>query len=295
MGKPQSNVGGAKKAAAKKPSKPAKADDTDLAAPEVVGSQHDYERFLAEARAQGEREVRPFRIDPSLAYHNVQRGVEAVLVLEARIRKELPSVDIEQLRTLPNLALGLCFAASQVDRGGGTSKQLAEPLRKTYSLRETMLASAVALGLAGTLPKREVEKIQEGRGSLDAAQDCVDLAALFKKHAAAARGKTPVTAAQVTEAAKLGTELIKVLRPASAKRDRAPTGALKEAIDVRNRFATLVTVRHELLQRVGHWLWGDLVATHVPALQARIAAKRKPTKAPTAKKKPDQGAQSEPE
>lgn len=263
-----------KKAAAKKSPRPAD-NDSDLDTSEITGSQEDYERFLAEAQALAERDVRPFRLDASVAYHNVQRGVDAVLPLSDRIRQELPSVNLEQLRALPNVSLALCFAVSQVDRDGASSKQLAEPLKRTYALRETMLASALALGLAGTLPKREVEKIQEGRGALDAAQDCVDLAALFKKHAAAVRGKSPVTAAQVTEAARLGTDLIKVLRPRSVKKDRRPTGALKDAVDVRDRLATIVSTRHELLRRVGHWLWGDAVDQHVPALQARAVQRRK--------------------
>lgn len=277
-----------KKAAARKARTTAD-DDTDLDASEITGSQEDYERFLGDA--QGLAEVRPFRLDPSVAFHNVQRGVDAVLPLAEQIRQELPKVNLEDLRTLPNVSLGLCFAASQVDRDGASSKQLAEPLKRAYALRETMLASAVALGLAGTLPKREVEKIQEGRGPLDAAQDCVDLAAVFKKHAAAVRGKTPVTAAQVTEAATLGTSLIKVLRPRSVKKDRRPTGALKDAVDVRDRFATIVTTRHELLRRVGHWFWGDAVDQHVPALQARAVQKRKKAGAAAEKKK---GEKSEP-
>lgn len=265
------------KAATKKPAtKKAKAlgpEAPDVT--EIAGSQEAYERFLVEAKALDERDVRPFRLDPSLAYHNVELGVVAVTPLEKRVRAELPAVDLEQLRSMPDLALAVCFAASQVDRGGGSSRQLAEPLRRAYALRETLLASAVALAKAGVLPDREVEKIQQGRGPLDAAQDCVDLAALFKKYATAVRGKSPVSAAHVTDASKLGTDLLKVLRPATAKRDRRPTGALKEAIETRDRLATLLAQRHERLRRAGWWLWGDAIDAHVPALQARAAKRTK--------------------
>jgi len=285
-----------KKAAPKKPaSKPTPTPEPAAEeAADVVGSQHDYERFLPAAQALEARDVRPFRLDPSLAYHNVQRAAAALEPMATRITEELPKVHLDDLRALPRLALALSFAASQVDRGGGTSKSLAEPLSKAYALRETMLASAVSLALAGTVPKREVEKIQEGRGKIDAAQDCVDLAAFFKRHAAAVRGKTPVTAAMITEAATLGTELLQVLRPTSAKRDRAPQGALKEAIDIRNRLATLLHQRHELARRAGHWLWGDDVDKHVPPLQARAASKRKAAKEPNATKDPKAAKTSAP-
>lgn len=141
-----------------------------------------------------------------------------------------------------------------------------------------MLASAVALAAAGLVPRREVEKIQEGRGTIDAAQDCVDLAAFFRKHAAAVRGKTAVTAAQIAEAATVGTELLKVLRKKTAKRDTSPKGPLKEAIDVRDRMATLLTVRHETARRAGYWLWGDALDRNVPALQARATPRGKTEK-----------------
>ncbi|MFO0588298.1 MAG: hypothetical protein U0441_12190 [Polyangiaceae bacterium] len=76
-------------------------------------------------------------------------------------------------------------------------------------------------------------RARQGRGSIDAAQDAVDLAALFREFAAAVRGKTPVTAEMLKEAADLGTELLLALKPKSAKKDWTPKGALKEAIEAR--------------------------------------------------------------
>lgn len=247
--------------------------------PEVTGSQEHYERFLTDAKALDAAAVKPFRIDTSLAYHNVERGSAALLPFADHLKVELPAIDLDQVRALPELALAVSFAASQVDRGGGAPKDLKLSLRRLYALREPLLASAVALAAAGVVPKREVEKIQEGRGSIDAAQDCVDLPAFYNKHAAAIRGKTPVTAAQLTEAAKLGTDMLKVLRKSSAKRDLSPKGELKQAIDVRDRLATLLANRYEQVRRAGYWLWGDAFEKHVPAFQARVVTRRKVEKA----------------
>lgn len=286
MTKPKASPSAVKKKTPQPKAEPEPAEQDPV--PEVTGSQREYETFLPRAQAIEARDVRPYRLDPSLAYHNVQTGVAALLPLADRIEEELPKIDMEAIRALPDLALGLCFAASRVDRGGSTSKQLAAPLSAAYALREKMLSSAVSLAVAGVVPKREVEKIQEGRGSLDAAQDCVDLAALFVKHAAAVRGKTPITAAQVTEAAAVGTSLLKVLRPGSAKRDRGPGGELKDAIEIRNRFGTLVVARYELARRVAHWFWGDEADRRVPPLQARVSSRRKAsTRAKPAAQKPE--------
>lgn len=265
-----------KKASPKSPAKPSPA--VDDAVPEVTGSQQHYESFLDAARAVGAGAVRPYRLDPSLAYHNVERGVAALLPLTKRIQEELPKVDMDELRSLPDLALALGFAASLVDRDGGGSADLPALLAEAYGLRETMLTSAVALAAAGLVPRREVEKIQEGRGAIDAAQDCVDLAAFFHRHAAVARGKTAVTAAQISRAATVGTELLRRLRKKTVKRDESPKGALKEALDVRDRMATVLIVRHETARRAAHWLWGDALDKYVPALQARATTKGKTDK-----------------
>jgi hypothetical protein len=246
---------------------------TDLV-PEVTGSEEEYERYLPVAQALAEGDVLSYRLDPSLAYHNVAAGVEALIAMETRIREELPKVRFEEIKELPAVTIGLCFAASQVDGQGGVTLELRAPLRRAYELREVMLAAARALALAGLLPKAAVENIVKGRGGIDAAQDCVDLAALFRKHAAAVRGKTAVTAAMITEAATVGTLLLKGLRSKNVKRDYSPKGDRKVAIEARDRLATVVAKRHELARRIAYWLWGDEMDRHVPALQARVAAKR---------------------
>src|SRR5436853_373347 len=81
---------------------------------------------------------------------------------------------------------------------------------------------------------RAVEKIRAGRGMIDLATDCVELAALFRANADGLRGKTAVTADQISEAADLGTQLLSLLRPKGA-RQAAPSRESKEAVEVRNR------------------------------------------------------------
>lgn len=245
--------------------------------PEVSGSEAHYRRFLSDARAIPEAEVRPSRIEPSLAHHNVLSAVESLLAEQARIAKELPALVMDEVRTLPELSLALAFATSQVDRETGASGEIAKKLTRMYEVRDVILASAVSLSAVGVLPQSEVKRIQKGRGAIDAAQDGVDLVALFRKHASAVRGKTPITADMLKEAADLGTELLLALKPKKAKKDWTPKGALKEAIDVRDRMATLLVRRFDRARRAGIWLWGEAdVDDRVPLLQARAGGKRKP-------------------
>ena len=60
----------------------------------VVGSQKAYETFLPAAQALPEGEVRPFRADASLAYHNIRRGLDAIAPHIERIKEELPKIAV---------------------------------------------------------------------------------------------------------------------------------------------------------------------------------------------------------
>jgi hypothetical protein len=259
---------------AKKTSKKSAPAAREPGAPEVSGSEEDYQRFLPAARALDVRDVVPFRADASLAYHNVMRGVEAVLAREADLRRELPALDVAQVRDLPKLALGVAFAASQVDRSSPSPRTTGKLLAEARPLRELLLTSAEALARAGLVPAREVEKIREGKGPIDTATDLVDLAALYRKHAARVRGKSPVDAASIQRASALGTELLAVLKPMSAPRTRTVAPEVAQAVEARDRLWTLTVTRHALLRRAGGWLFGDRLDDHVPPLQSRVRVTR---------------------
>lgn len=244
--------------------------------PEVTGSQAEYERFLAEARALDAREVKPFRADASLAYHNVSRGAEALLAQRVRLAREVPGLDLSRVQQLPRLALAVIFAASQVDRGAPvTRSEIRTRLARAHVLRDLLLSSASAAAKAGLIPLRKVEKVREGRGQIDVAQDCVDLAALFTEYASVLRGKTAVSSEQVREAATVGTELLSLLKPMSARRTKTQSTELTSAVDARDRLWTLLVRDAEQARRAGFWLWGeDGVDAHVPRIQAHRAAPR---------------------
>lgn len=94
----------------------------------------------------------------------------------------------------------------------------------------------------------------------------MELAALFGKEAAALRGKSPVTAAQIKETADIGTQLLTLLKPSRTRRIKAgPSTATSD----RDRLWTLVLARHDALWRAGAYLFGRDVDEKVPLLQAR--------------------------
>lgn len=247
---------------------------------DVTGSEEAFERFKAEAGAlQGP--LVGFRADVRLAYYNANRGVEALLERRAQIEKDLPGISMGEVEAIPALALGAVFAASraaQAQAQGADEPSISTMLMRARDLRALMLSSAESLVRAGLLPERAVEKIRQGRGAMDAAQDCVDLAALFRSNAGKLRGKTPVSAANLAEAANVGSELLTMLKPKAARSGKGAGKELMAAVDMRDRFWTMLVRRYEKARRAGVWLWGEAeVDEHVPLLQSRVAAPRKAT------------------
>ncbi|WP_148313881.1 hypothetical protein [Sorangium cellulosum] len=239
---------------------------------EIQGSAEAAADFLQEAQSIPAREIRPLRADAALVHHNISVGLDAVSAREAELLTLPAPFDLDAMRSLRRLALGLVYAAAQVDRSSpGTAKKL---LKRAHELRDVLLSAAVALMKAGVLPAQRVKKIMAGSGARDMVQDCVDLAQLFRDHAADLRGKTAVTRAQIDEASTVGDQLLALLRPKGAKA-KTPA-AVKDAVEARDRLWTLLSLRHEeQLRRAGMWLWVDKVDEHVPPLLSRAARKAK--------------------
>jgi len=235
--------------------------------PAVVGSEAAFNRFIGEARALGKAPI--CRADATLAYHNVTVGSDWVLSREAELKKDLPNVDLEPIRSLPELGLALIFAASQVDRSNNSSGVLKALQDEARPLRTLLLSTAHTAVAAQLIAARDVAHIRKGRGSLDAAKDLVNLVALFRKHAKALAGKTPVTAAHLERAAELGTQLQTMIVPRGGGRARKGAAGDAAAAD-RDALFALMKQRHVLLWRLGAWLAGpDGIEQAVPSLQAR--------------------------
>ncbi len=256
----------------------------DAAAPAdsaATGSQAEVERYLPQALALAEGDVLPYRADATLAFHNVTRGLEALLEREAEARA-LPNTDVDALRLLPDQCRAVAFAAAAVP-GAAAASAIGPKLVRARALRKKLFRGADALVDAGLFPEKAVDVLHAGSGTLDTARDCVGLAALYRKHADKTRGKTAVTAAEVREASELGDELLTLLKPSRTKTVRAED--VRKAADQRDRLWTLVRRGYDALWRACAYLYGaEGVAARVPALQARVSVTTARRKANAAKR-----------
>ncbi len=229
-----------------------------------------YGFFLPQAQALHPRDVQRYTGLASVAYLNVLDAVEAIRSEEPRIKKELPTADLDAIHSLPNLALAMQQAVAHVEKAGvavpQTRERRDEVLGRVHHLRRTMLAAAESHAFLGELSDTEVARIRSGRGPRDAAQDCIDLASLFRKEMGKLKGRSTVTETMLDEAVQAGTEALKMLRPTEAVKPGKPE-ELKTAIDIRDRLFTLLHVRYELAWRIGAWLWGFDVSRKVVSLR----------------------------
>lgn len=254
----------------------------------VEGNEAAYVRFLPNAQQLDATAIKPFRADASLAYHNVDAGVKAVTAARSELDARVRSIDWTAIAALPDLALAVCFAASQVATAAPPATGIAEKLALARKLRTVLITGADALAAAGLLPAAAVAKIHVGQGPIDTANDCVDLAALFRKHEQDIRGRHAVTKAQLAAAATVGSDLVTLLRPKRARAGTKPV-VLTDAISARDRLWTLLIRGHTELRRLGAFHWIDEVNEHVPQLQAHHAQRAKKKPAPVVEDARDTG------
>jgi hypothetical protein len=250
------------------------ADVTEL---ESIGSQMAYDAFLTAAKALEPGAIEECCADVVLAYLNVTRGVESVLGGGAVVVSKLPNVNIEELSMLPRLAQGLAFAALQVQRELRAAS-FGALFEKAQNLRRKLRKAADALAEAGLLPAADVDEVRL-QANREVLEDCAALAALFRRNEAKITGRSPVVASDIREA-ELLTEKLRVIL--GQQREAAEGGAptLLRVIEMRDRFWTLLSQRHDMLWRCGAWLFGRAVDERVPPLPVRQAAVRKPRSAP---------------
>ena len=245
----------------------------------AVGSEAAYLRYLPHAEKLAAGEVLPYRLDPVLAYHNVQTGLAALGPYRDALKRALPLLDHTALFDLGELAQAVVFAATQVE---GKTRSLGETrtlLTEASQLRALLLSTAEALALSGIFKAQAIDKIRSGSGPIDLARDCIELAALFGKSEEAMKAQKLVRSEQLQRASELGTLLVGRLKPGGARKKEAERSDAAQ-VTARDRLATLLWQRFRDLRKAAYYLWGDAFDTQVPALQTRQRAHASRPKSP---------------
>ena len=242
-------------------------DTSDL---KGIGSQAAYESFLSAARALEPGFIEECCADVVLAYHNVTHAVEQVLGGGAVSVGRLPNVNIVELSMLPRLVQGLAFAALRVEQELETAS-FGPLFDRAQALRRKLRRSAEALAEARLLADADVDEVW-----LHARQDVLEdgsaLVALLRRNEPRLVGRSPVTASELQDAERLLGRLATMLGRQDVARQES--ASLSKAVEMRDRFWTLLSQRYELLWRCGAWLYGRGVDERVPPLPLRRAVVR---------------------
>lgn len=229
-----------------------------------------YQEHLA--AAQSVEVVVPYRIVPDLALANIKSAERYVAERRGDILEHLPKVDIAHFDGIGRLALGVKYAAMLAEGAGPSESEIHQVISEGWELRAKLLPALKALAAAGLVPQATYDRLARGRGVRDMAEDCVGAAQVFRDGAAALAGKHPISTEQVDRAAFVGSWLLANMKHSAARGERAPR---PEAVEIRNRMATLLVNRYEKLQAVAHYFEGEGWPEKVPPLMTRLpAAKR---------------------
>ena len=231
-----------------------------------------YNTHLPAAQALPGGSVLTTRIDADLAISSIETGMHVVIEHVNDIPAHFLKVDMTVLQALPQIALAFKYASLRAEQEVPAESHKAAKLAEARDLRRKLLTAAKALVESGLVPAAEVAAIVAGSGVRDRAEDCVALSALFRNHAAAIAGKHPITTDVIDQAAAVGSWLLANLRPTHAP--NAPAAGPTAAVDIRNRFATLLIHGHNTLQAIAHYFHPFDWEERVPALGSRRVTRK---------------------
>jgi hypothetical protein len=151
-----------------------------------------------------------------------------IMARQDEFKARVPEYDTGRASRLRDYAYAAIFAHIIATRSSEGSARLPALLEEAAPLRERMLSAAELHALYGELDAGRVAAIRQGTGHLDTANDLVEIAMLFDGSRDALAGKTPVTAAEIARARRLGLEIFEALGQRRVGTDGASTPAKAE-------------------------------------------------------------------
>jgi hypothetical protein len=244
---------------------------TPSAPADAVGVEEAWERFRAEAAAVDPRDVTTFTHNTAVVLHNVRTGVAAVLAERAWFEAQQADglrVDFERVAAAEGAAEALEFAAARAAAPARVPGTLRVKIKRSRVILDVLRASADLLVKGGVLSAADVPAAVEN-GPRGVARACVRYAALFRANRQQIRGATTVSSALVKEAATLGSELLREVKPRGVAKASARTEAERAASADRDRMAVVTTRRYDYVERVAVWRWGRDCEAFVPRMLTR--------------------------
>jgi len=237
---------------------------------EPVGLEASWEQCREEAAHVDPRDVATFNHNASVVLHNVRTGVAAVVAERPwfEAQPDGPRVDFARVAGAETAAEALVFAATRAGAITRVAPVVRAKIVRARRVLRILRGGAESLVEAGVLTAEEVP-IVDGRGPLAAARSCVAYASLFRAKQAQTRNLTAVKPEHIREAAALGSELLREVKPRGVGGRAVRPEVERAAAADRDRMAVVVTRRYDYVERLAAWRWGRDCDAIVPTMLSR--------------------------
>lgn len=244
--------------------------------PDEIGVESSFNAHRPKALLYPAEKLPRGRGDSIRARHNLYEGLRALDPFRAELEKKWNRERVAALFADADVADGLVFASQRVQRIDAAEKTLRDDMSRAYVVRDLLLSALECAAKFDLIPTTVVQALRAGTGALDAALDLIGAVAVYREHAKALAGKTPVTPELLDVAQTLGNSLQARITPTGQKPAASKELDAKDAaIELELRFYALVADKHHEARQAGREIWGRAMPDHVPALQA-VAVKPKP-------------------
>ena len=213
------------------------------------------------ARPKAKAEPMTLRGNTDAMLKNMCKGAEALSAPEvaARIRAELPTVQMNDITDASRLALAFNYAAHKLAVLMPAEADYKVDLARGKKVRKQLfrvIATAVEWDI---IPKAAWDQLCKGNGRADVAHDIINAVALLDSSKTQLDGKSPVTPQMKRDSQALASRILK-------------NGVVKAAKDPRSadrdQLYAMATERYAMMRRIGSWIWGEEVDAHVPPFRS---------------------------
>lgn len=223
----------------------------------VQGAEEAYRELLPLAMAIAPAEVQGYPGNITIARRNLLLGSAAVSELAEKLKDEVKPERLKAAEQTLSLILAAEFSILRIDtmeRGVGSG--VLSLLVEARLLRRRLLSNAEGAAEYGLLPRERVEGIKKGKGQLDTARDNVALSALYREYKAILSGKSPVPEVDIERSGQVGSRLLSLLKTESVTEPPEEPEEIVTALEIRDRFWTLLVQQRELLWKLAGLIVG---------------------------------------